>query len=48
MRKWFQTWSKECKVEDEARQDDPGVGCWAVVVGPDWTVSCLRLVGAAG
>lgn len=43
-----QTWSKECEVEDEARQDEPGVGRWTVVVGPDRTVSCPRLVGTPG
>lgn len=42
------TWSEECEVEDEADQDDPGVGRGTVVVGPDGTVSCLRLVGTSG
>lgn len=41
------TWSKECKVEDQAQQDDPGVGRGTVVVGPHWAVSCLRLVGTS-
>lgn len=46
--KWFQTWSKGCKVEDKAHQDEPGVGCWTVVVGPDWAVSRPCLVGTPG
>ena len=44
----FHTWSKERQVEDEADQDDPGVGGGAVVVGPDGTVRQLRLVGTSG
>lgn len=43
-RKLIQTWSEEGKVEDETRQDEPGVRCWTVVVGPDRAVSRFRLV----
>lgn len=48
LRESFLTWSKESQVEDEAEQDDPGVGCWTVVVGPDGASRSLCLVGAPG
>lgn len=40
----FRTWCEEGEVEDESRQDEPGVGCGTVVVGPDWPVCRVCLV----
>lgn len=40
----FQTWSEEGEVEDETHEDEPGVGRWTVVVGPEWAVGRVRLV----
>lgn len=48
VRSWFQTWGEECQVEDEGHQDEPGVGCWTVVVGPDGAVGSFCAVGTPG
>lgn len=42
------TWSKECKVEHESQQNEPGVGRWAVVVGPEWATHSFSLVVTPG
>lgn len=39
-----QTWSKKSQVENKAHQDNPGVGCGAVVVSPYWAFTLFWLI----